>query len=148
MDNKNSKNATPEDVRQSINELLRTKQAVTIDLPNWALRLVKVLKINDGDLVLIRYDNQAVNQSHVASLGQYLQSAYPDIAFTVLGVLNLDDVQTLDKDQMRYFGLKRVKEHTQDDILSELSNRSRGIIEDLPTDQLEYLLNELIEVLS
>ena len=99
-----------QDLRNTIGELrtqaLRMHREIIADevaireLPNWAQRLLKIINVQDGDIVLVRYHNQNM----VTMLAQRLHHKFPDTQFTVMAISNDNQIAMANEVELNALG--------------------------------------------
>lgn len=84
--------------------------------PNWLDKIIKTIKIEDGDLILYRVSDanpeNLGDKTH--ALSHALQNVYPSFRNLVIGVRELDEIEKADEEVMRSHGWMRTDEDGKD----------------------------------
>ncbi len=82
--------------------------------PNWIDKIIKTLKVEDGDLILYKVSEvidprELADKTHM--LSHALQEVYPSFRNLVIGVRDLSELAKADEDVMRSHGWVKVEEN-------------------------------------
>lgn len=87
--------------------------------PNWLDKIIKTLKVEDGDLILYRVSDiinprELGDKTHM--LSHALREVYPSYRNLVIGVRDLNEIEKADEEVMRSHGWVKIEENDTDAV--------------------------------